>query len=77
MNAETIWQGFMVFVIVFCLVMLYTLIRSQWVHKRRMEMLDSEVNTFQKLKEFDAMPSYEAMIARFWVWDFEKLKVKK
>ena len=49
-------------------------LRSNWVHKHRMKELDNMIS-FEDLERFDAMPSYEKMIVRFWVWDFEKLKV--
>ena len=51
-------------------------LRSNWVHKHRMKVLDN-MTSFKDLERFDAMPSYEKMLFKFWIWDFEKLKVMK
>ena len=49
----------------------YMLMRVMWIFRKRMEVLN------ESLDEYHKMPSYDWMINKIFVWDFEKLKNAK
>ncbi|WP_208952278.1 hypothetical protein [Rahnella sp. ChDrAdgB13] len=53
--------------ILYCFFVLH---RNEWVYKQRMKVLFGE-NGF---KEFQKLPSYDAMMRKFWIWDVNKFK---
>ncbi|MET0439171.1 MAG: hypothetical protein ABW043_16930 [Devosia sp.] len=53
---------------------LFMLARNSWVFKQRMKLIrqsayDPATNT---LSPYASLPSYEAMLWRFWIWDINK-----
>jgi hypothetical protein len=44
----------------------YMIIRNQWVYRNRLKLLNNDWDTYKKL------PSYHAMMRRFWIWDINK-----
>lgn len=54
---------------VFSLFMIY---RNRWVYLRRREVLDSSEYVDGKFLPYERLPSYDAMLYRFWVWDVQK-----
>ena len=51
----------------------FILFRSSWVHKKRMEILDTKPY-IKSLEEYSKLPSYDYMLYHFWIWDVEKFK---
>lgn len=49
------------------LVMFFGLYRNHWVFKKRKEAFD-----IMGYSIYDAIPSYNTMMLKFWVWDFSK-----
>lgn len=47
------------------------LFRDSWVYKQRMKIIEKG-----KFKELNLCLDYSGMMAKFWVWDIEKLKKK-
>ena len=59
------------------------LIRNCWVYCKRMELLESEYQralltgqTHLYCKTFESLPSYSAMMWKFWIWDVDKFLKK-
>lgn len=48
-------------------------IRNEWVYKQRMKLNKFE----QGIHLINNYISYDAMMKHFWIWDIEKLKIKK
>ena len=65
--------GFYVCTISFNVMLVYMLIRNDWVSKKRKKLNRFE-NGVHIIKEY---LSYKEMIMRFWSWDIEKLRKSK
>lgn len=63
-----VWLSFLALVI---LLAVLTLIRNDWVFRNRVKMVWDDFEGFKQL------PSYEAMLFRFWVWDVKKFLKNK
>lgn len=51
------------------------MVRTTWVYRVRMRVLKNPDRTSsERLDDYDLLPSYDAMVARFWIWDVEKFK---
>jgi len=66
MSHETILNTILVIAVVNMLVGILLLIRNECVFKFRINLLDTDRDTFYKL------PPYELMVLKFWVIDFNK-----
>lgn len=44
----------------------FMLVRNEWVYSVRMQWLDGDLEAFHKL------PSYDAMMRKWWVWKAER-----
>lgn len=62
----------MIFVFIACAA-LFILIRSEWVFKKRME-LNRHENGVHVITEYI---DYNQMVFKFWIWDIEKMRIKK
>lgn len=63
MDILDILMGAGIALIVLCI---YGCIRNEWVYRKRLAMIDQDLDLYRSL------PSYEAMLYRyFWVWNFE------
>lgn len=49
---------------------LFMLARNSWVYRARMSVLhDPSMTLGQCLAKYERLPSYDAMMRRFWVWE--------
>ena len=55
-------------------VCIFSVIRSNWVFNRIIEVLNSSDDIGKNLDEYDKLPGYFFMFFHFWVWDIEKFK---
>lgn len=47
---------------------LFALVRVRWVFNMRINMIDEDYEAYKRL------PTFDAMMRRFWVWDIEAFK---
>lgn len=52
--------------IVLIFIVVFILIRNEWVYRKRVKILREDSDKFYRLEDYDEM------MYRFWIWDVEK-----
>ena len=54
----------------FVIVVPLLLFRNSWVLRKRLDLLNRDINEYKKLS------SYDSMVYKIWIWDINRFKIK-
>ena len=64
---------FLIVLFIGFIIPLFMLFRVHWVFDKRMEILrNTEMCTIERIALYERLPSFNAMVRRWWIWDVNK-----